>query len=97
MKLIHQLQIDGHELASRTSAGRHCISNPGHRLQDIPRLEMPLHTLIELVPKPDGKMAETRLKVCKSANRINPGLAGMHHRQACITGQQDCSLHAHMA
>lgn len=31
--------------------------------QDIPRLEMPLHTLIELVPKPDGKMAETRIKV----------------------------------
>jgi hypothetical protein len=32
-------------------------------VQDIPRLEMPLHTLIELVPKPDGKMAETRIKV----------------------------------
>lgn len=32
-------------------------------MQDIPRLEMPLHTLIELVPKPDGKMAETRIKV----------------------------------
>ena len=31
--------------------------------QDIPRLEIPLHTLIELVPKPDGKMAETRISV----------------------------------
>ena len=30
-------------------------------LQDIPRLEIPLHTLIELVPKPDGKMAEERI------------------------------------
>ena len=29
--------------------------------QDIPRLEIPLHTLIELVPKPDGKMAEERI------------------------------------
>ena len=32
-------------------------------LQDIPRLEIPLHTLIELTPKPDGKMAEERLKI----------------------------------
>ena len=30
-------------------------------LQDIPRLEIPLHTLIELTPKPDGTMAEERL------------------------------------
>ena len=30
-------------------------------LQDIPRLEIPLHTLIELTPKPDGKMAEERI------------------------------------
>ena len=30
-------------------------------MQDIPRLEVPLHTLIELVPKPDGKMAEERI------------------------------------
>ena len=33
------------------------------RSQDIPRLEIPLHTLIELVPKPDGKMAETRISI----------------------------------
>ena len=32
-------------------------------VQDIPRLEIPLHTLIELVPKPDGKMAETRISI----------------------------------
>ncbi len=32
-------------------------------MQDIPRLEIPLHTLIELVPKPDGKMAETRISI----------------------------------
>lgn len=30
-------------------------------LQDIPRLEIPLHTLIELTPKPDGTMAEERI------------------------------------
>ena len=29
--------------------------------QDIPRLEIPLHTLIELTPKPDGTMAEERI------------------------------------
>ncbi|DBA78530.1 hypothetical protein WJX79_005894 [Trebouxia sp. C0005] len=30
-------------------------------LKDIPRLEIPLHTLIELTPKPDGTMAEERI------------------------------------
>ena len=30
-------------------------------MQDIPRLEIPLHTLIELTPKPDGTMAEERI------------------------------------
>ncbi|KAK9817958.1 hypothetical protein WJX72_004907 [[Myrmecia] bisecta] len=30
-------------------------------LAEIPRLEIPLHTLIELVPKPDGRMAEERI------------------------------------
>ena len=30
-------------------------------LQDVPRLEIPLHTLIELVPTPDGRMAEERI------------------------------------
>ena len=30
-------------------------------LQDIPRLEIPLHTLIELTPRPDGTMAEERI------------------------------------
>lgn len=29
--------------------------------QDIPRLEIPLHTLIEMTPKPDGTMAEERI------------------------------------
>lgn len=29
--------------------------------QDVPRLEIPLHTLIELVPTPDGRMAEERI------------------------------------
>ena len=32
-------------------------------LRDIPRLEVPLHTLIELVPKPDGRMAEERVAI----------------------------------
>lgn len=27
----------------------------------MPRLEIPLHTLIELVPTPDGRMAEERI------------------------------------
>lgn len=42
-----------------------CLYGYFHRipLADIPRLEMPLHTLIELVPMPDGNMAETRIKV----------------------------------
>lgn len=42
-----------------------CLYGYFHRipLADIPRLEMPLHTLIELVPMPDGKMAETRIEV----------------------------------
>lgn len=31
--------------------------------QDIPRLEVPLHTLIELTPKPDGTMHEERFYV----------------------------------
>ncbi len=30
-------------------------------MQDVPRLEIPLHTLIELVPTPDGRMAEERI------------------------------------
>ncbi|KAK9918087.1 hypothetical protein WJX75_001099 [Coccomyxa subellipsoidea] len=30
-------------------------------LSDVPRLEIPLHTLIELVPTPDGRMAEERI------------------------------------
>jgi 6-phosphofructo-2-kinase/fructose-2,6-biphosphatase len=29
--------------------------------QDVPRLEIPLHTLIELVPTPDGRMVEERI------------------------------------
>ncbi len=40
---------------------------------------MPLHTLIELVPKPDGKMAETRIQV-----DVEDGLAQMNlELQAC--------------
>ncbi|KAH7617284.1 putative 6-phosphofructo-2-kinase/fructose-2,6-bisphosphatase [Nannochloris sp. 'desiccata'] len=32
-------------------------------LEDVPRIEIPLHTLIELVPKADGTMAETRFHI----------------------------------
>lgn len=32
-------------------------------LEEVPRLEIPLHTLIELVPKADGTMAETRFHI----------------------------------
>ena len=39
------------------------VTSQAYILQDIPRLEIPLHTLIELVPKPDGKMAETRISI----------------------------------
>ena len=53
--------------------------SPGHgtlvlmassELQDIPRLEIPLHTLIELVPKPDGRMAEERIPFDPATGRI---------------------------
>lgn len=36
---------------------------PKCQMQDIPRLEVPLHTLIELTPKPDGTMHEERFYV----------------------------------
>lgn len=32
-------------------------------LEEVPRIEIPLHTLMELTPKADGTMAETRFKV----------------------------------
>ena len=32
-------------------------------MQEVPRIEIPLHTLIELVPKPDGKMTEERINL----------------------------------
>jgi hypothetical protein len=32
-------------------------------LQEVPKLDIPLHTLIELTPKADGTMAETRFHV----------------------------------
>ena len=31
-------------------------------MQEIPALEFPLHTLVELTPKPDGKMSENHIK-----------------------------------
>ena len=52
-------------------AGRELLAQPGVLylilfcflgVQEVPRIEIPLHTLIELVPKPDGKMAEERIK-----------------------------------
>ncbi|KAL3144542.1 hypothetical protein ABBQ32_004273 [Trebouxia sp. C0010 RCD-2024] len=38
-------------------------------LKDIPRLEIPLHTLIELTPKPDGTMAEERIPLDVKAHK----------------------------
>ena len=32
-----------------------------HLLQEIPSVEVPLHTLIELTPQPDGKMSEQHI------------------------------------
>lgn len=31
-------------------------------MQEIPSVEFPLHTLIELTPKPDGKMSEHHIR-----------------------------------
>lgn len=54
---LSRVDVDG-------KTGPSAVSPDGRlRLQDIPRLEIPLHTLIELVPKPDGKMAETRISI----------------------------------
>lgn len=58
--------------------------------QEVPRLEIPLHTLIELVPKPDGKMAEERVHfdlVNESTSKVMPHyqtslLIDAWHRQA---------------
>ncbi len=32
-------------------------------MQEVPRIEIPLHTVMELIPRADGTMAETRFKV----------------------------------
>ncbi|KAK9833381.1 hypothetical protein WJX81_000334 [Elliptochloris bilobata] len=45
-------------------------------LKDIPRLEIPLHTLIELVPKPDGRMAEERIPFDPATGRIGEPIVG---------------------
>ena len=48
---------------------------PSPPTQDIPRLEFPLHTLIELVPKPDGRMAEERIFIdveAETATLLHP-------------------------
>lgn len=39
------------------------ITNFVVSMQEVPSLEIPLHTLIELTPKADGTMAETRFHV----------------------------------
>ena len=52
-------------------------------LQDIPRLEIPLHTLIELVPKPDGKMAEERIHLDVIHETIKKVLT---RSWACLSG-----------
>eukprot|EP00877_Chromochloris_zofingiensis_P010699 jgi/Chrzof1/5883/Cz16g19090.t1_FBP3A[v5.2] len=38
-------------------------------LKDIPRLDIPLHTLIELQPRPDGTMEVTRIPVSVATHR----------------------------
>ena len=45
-------------------------------MQDIPRLEIPLHTLIELTPKPDGTMAEERIPL--DVKGTNPEELAIH-------------------
>jgi 6-phosphofructo-2-kinase/fructose-2,6-biphosphatase len=44
--------------------------------QEIPRLEIPLHTLIELVPTPDGRMAEERIPFAIRRSMDIPAPAG---------------------
>lgn len=55
----HQLHISRNLVYIKSTEQKSNVI-PGS-VQDIPRLEVPLHTLIELVPKPDGRMAEERI------------------------------------
>ena len=43
----------------------------------MPRLEIPLHTLIELVPTPDGRMAEERIPFAVRRSMEFPARATM--------------------
>ena len=52
-------ECDGEMSHSRRMLGSLLLISAA--LQDVPRLEIPLHTLIELVPTPDGRMAEERI------------------------------------
>lgn len=57
-------------------------------LQDIPRLEIPLHTLIELTPKPDGTMAEERipLDLTSAAGQAAAGQIQKHGNPSLRSG-----------
>lgn len=54
-------------------------------LQDIPRLEIPLHTLIELTPKPDGTMAEERIPL-DLTSAAGHAAAGQLQKQSLRSG-----------
>ncbi len=48
-----------------------------HPLQSVPSIDIPLHTVMELVPKADGTMAETRFIV--DVDKAMKGTAGLLH------------------
>lgn len=51
--------VVGHQAILRVVYGYYM----GVPLEDVPNLEMPLHTLIELTPQPNGTHVEHRFKV----------------------------------
>ena len=55
-------------------------------MQDIPRLEIPLHTLIELTPKPDGTMAEERIPLDVKGANPEELAAHLKHRMNLQSG-----------
>lgn len=55
-------------------------------LKDIPRLEIPLHTLIELTPKPDGTMAEERIPLDVKGANPEELAAHLKHRMNLQSG-----------
>ncbi|GBF94979.1 bifunctional 6-phosphofructo-2-kinase fructose-2,6-bisphosphate 2-phosphatase [Raphidocelis subcapitata] len=64
--------VVGHQAVLRAIFGYFTATPP----RDIPRLDIPLHTLIELQPRPDGTMEVTKLPVPLSIPRSLGGAGG---------------------